>query len=165
MATKITLDVSGEKEVLALLDRLPKLVVAAGGPTDRALKSSMTVLQRKAIALAPDSRRTGTRQKQSKASRKIWHGTLRKLIRTKLIRYQTGAYGLVGPKSPEGNMANFVNGVPRRMVLWGKVTRVAMYRYTRNWLVQANDESRAEQLSAIQTSLTKDIDKIMRSGQ
>lgn len=162
--SQIQMTVRGDAEVIALLGRLPKLVVMAGGPADRAMSAATTVLQRQAQAIAPDSRATGSKRKQSKKSKAIWKHKLKTKIRKKLIRYPDGVYGLVGPKSPEGNAAHFVSGKPRRHVLWGKTTRVAMYRYQRNWMLQAFDESRSGQLAAMRSVLIMEINQQMRGG-
>lgn len=165
MANAMDITINGDREVIALLERLPKLVVSAGGPADRAMTAATTVLQRRAISIAPDSQQTGSRKKQSKKSKKIWRHKLNQKIRKKILRRPDSVYGIVGPKSPEGNMAHFVNGKPRRLVLWGKATRVAMYRYERNWMLQAFDESRGEQLSAMRESLRREIDQQMRGAR
>lgn len=165
MANQMQITVNGDATVMALLDKLPKLLVSAGGPADRAMKAATTVLQQRAVSVAPDSRTTGSRKKQSKKSKAIWTGKLNQKIRKKIIRFQTGVFGLVGPKSPEGNMAHFVNGKSRLLVLWGKSTRVAKYRYERNWMLQAFDESRSGQLSAMRSVLIMEINQNMRSGR
>jgi ribosomal protein L18 len=164
MSNKLQITVNGDAEVIALLDKLPKLLVLSGGPADRAMKAATTVLQDRAIAIAPDSRSTGSRKKQSKKSKAIWKGKLNQKIRKKLIRHQSGVYGLVGPKSPEGNMANFVSGKQRRLVLWGKSTRVVVYRYQRNWMLQAFDESRDQQLTAMRRTLKTELDQQWRGS-
>lgn len=164
VSNQIQITVTGDATVIALLDKLPKLLVSAGGPADRAMKAATTVLQQRAVAVAPDSRRTGSRKRQSKKSKAIWTGKLNQKIRKKIIRFNTGVFGLVGPKSPEGNMANFVSGKQRKLVLWGKKTRSTPYRYQRNWMLQAFDESRSGQLAAMRSVLIMEINQNMRSG-
>jgi hypothetical protein len=159
---KITITTKGDRELLALLDKLPKLVVAAGGPTDRAVRAGATVVLRRARSLVPQSKKTGSRKKQSWASYAKWQNFLSEQLKVKSVRFPTSSFAVVGPKSPEGNMANFVQGKPRRHVLWGKSTHVAMYRYQRNWMLQASDESRSESLAAMKASVTADIDKNMK---
>jgi hypothetical protein len=160
--TNITVTTKGDSELLALLDRLPKLVVSAGGPTDRAVKAGAAVVLRRARSLVPQSKKTGSRKKQSWASYAKWQETLSQQLKVKAVRFPTASFAVVGPKSPEGNMANFVQGKPRRHVLWGKSTQVAMYRYQRNWMLQASDESRSEMLAAMKASVISDIDKNMK---
>lgn len=162
-STKVTLDVHGEREILAMLEQLPKLVVAAGGPLDRAVQKASNLVAKRARQLAPDSRVTGSRQRQSKKSKAIWKHRLRSTIRVKLARYPHTRIGIIGPKSPDGNQAHFMQEKPRRHVLWGRTTRVAQYRIARNWITQAFDETKADQLNAMKSSLQTDIDQQMRS--
>ena len=163
-AHQISINIRGDKEVLALLEQLPKLVVMSGGPIDTAIGKALQIVAKRARQLAPDSRRTGSRLKQSKKSRAIWTGKLNRLIRTKVVKHATGAWGVVGPKNPEGNMAHFMQEEPRRQVLWGKMTKLQKYRIARNWITQAYDETVTEQKSAVVASLKSDIDRHMRGG-
>lgn len=155
-----TVTLSGFDELEAMLTRLPVLVVAAGGPLDRAVSRAAKIVQEQAIQLAPDSDKTGSRSKQSKKSKQIWTGKLRRLIRSKIIRYDGATWAVVGPKSREGNMSHFQQDKPRRLVLWGKATMVAQYRLERNWITQAFDETKDRQLSAMKESIQADINQI-----
>lgn len=164
MAVKVKIDMRGERELMDLLERLPKLVVSAGGPTDRAVRAGANVVAKRARQIAPSSKATGSRQKQSRSSRNKWPETLREQIKVKVVKYPNSSWAVVGPKSPQGNMSHFVNGKKRRHVLWGKRTAVAMYRYARNWMLQASDETKSQQMDAMRKSLTKDIDAQMKGG-
>jgi len=162
----VRVEITGDKEVLALLDRLPKLVVGAGGPLDRAVTAACKIVANKAKQLAPDSKanpKGDSRKKQSKKSKSIWSKKLKTTIRQKVIKYDTATWGVVGPKNPEGNMAHFMQEKPRRHVLWGKTTAVQQFRDERNWINKAFDETKTEQLAAVKASLTEDIDANMRS--
>ena len=161
MADSATLTLSGFDELEAMLAKLPVLIVAAGGPTDRAVTKAAKIVQQRAIQLVPDSDKTGSRSKQSKKTKQIWTGKLKRLIRTKLIRYERSSWAVVGPKSREGNMSHFQQEKPRRLVLWGKSTMVAQYRIDRNRITQAFDETKNQQLSAMKESITADINQIM----
>ena len=160
---KATLTLDGADEIVAMLDSLPKLIVAQGGPVDRAVSAGSKPIAARARQLAPDSSKTNSRDKQSKKVKGIWTGKLKQLIRVKLVRYQTSTWSVVGPKSKEGNMSHFQQETPRRLVLWGKATRVQQYRIARNWTVQAFDETRGEQLQAMKDSIQKDIEQLMGS--
>lgn len=138
------------------------LVVAAGGPLDRAVRKAANVVAVRARQLAPDGDKSGSRAKQSKKTRAKWGGKLKRTIRVKLLKYDRASWAVVGPKSPEGNMAHFMQEKPRRHVLWGKTTSVQKYRIERNWITRAFDETKAQQLSAMEASLKKDIDANMR---
>jgi hypothetical protein len=162
----IKFQIQGEKEILALLERLPKLIVSAGGPLDRAVTKAAAIVAAKSKQLAPDSRKNpkgDSRKKQSKKSKAIWTGKLKTTVRKRVIRYDTGVWAVVGPKNPEGNMAHFVQEKPRRMVLWGKATMIERYRDDRRWITRAFDETRGQQISAAVESLRFDIDANMRS--
>lgn len=163
-ATKISIDIRGEESIVALLEQLPKLIVSEGGALDRAAQKATNIVARRQRQLAPDSKKTGSRDKQSKKTKAAWNVKLKTTIRTKIIRYPNGVWAVVGPKSPEGNTAHFMQEKPRRNVLWGKVTQIKQIRLERNWNVQAFDETKAEQLSAMEASLKQDIDANMRSG-
>ncbi len=162
-ASHVTIDIRGEESVLALLEQLPKLVVSEGGALDRAAQKAANIVARRQRQLAPDSKKTGSRDKQSKKTKAAWNVKLKTTIRTKIIRYPNGVWAVVGPKSPEGNTAHFQQEKPRRNVLWGKVTQIKQIRLERNWNVQAFDETKSEQLSAMEASLKQDIDANMRS--
>lgn len=159
---KVSVSVSGDKELQDLLAQMPKLVVATGGPIDNAVSKASTVVARRARSLAPDSRKSQSREKQSKKSKRIWNRKLRTTIRSVVRKYPTTAVGIIGPKSPEGNAAHFMQEKGRRLVLWGKTTNIALYRIAKNWITQAFDETKGEQHSAMMNSLKTDMDKVMR---
>jgi hypothetical protein len=162
----VKVDITGDKEVLALLERLPKLVVSSGGPIDKAVRKASTIVAKRARQLAPDSKKNpegNSREKQSDKSKGIWQKKLKETIRHRIIKYDTATWAVVGPKNPEGNMANFIQEKPRRHVLWGKATAIKQFRDTRNWITKAFDETKGEQLSAVQASLKSDIDANMKS--
>lgn len=161
-ANKATVTVSGDKELQALLNRLPALVVAAGGPTDRAVSRAATIVARRARQLAPNSKKSGTEKKMSQKARAKWPVDVRNTIRTKVIKYPNNSVAIIGPKSPDGNAAHFGQEKPRRHVLWGKRTQI--YRIARNWITRAFDETKGEQQTAMKRSLQADIDKIVLNG-
>lgn len=145
-----------------LLGRIPALIVATGGPLDRAVSKAGTVVAKRARQLAPDSKKTGSRNKQSEGTKKKWPNRLRTTIRTKVSRYEGVAVAIVGPKNPEGNAAHFMQEKPRKLVLWGRSTMIKPFRIARDWIVQAFDETKSDQEAAMRASLTEDIDKVMR---
>lgn len=161
---KVTVDTSQMKDLLAMLDKFPPLVLARGGPLDNAVRKASNVIAKRARQLAPNSSKTGTKNKQSKKSRAIWSHQVRKMVRTKVFRKPQAAVGIVGPKAPEGNAAHFLQETPRKHVLWGKATRVKRLRIARNWITQAFDETKSQQFDAMAVSLRADMDKVMRGG-
>lgn len=159
---EVTVNLQGEQEVLALLEQLPKSVLFDGGPLDKAVQSAMNVIAKQSRKIAPDSKKTGSRDKQSKGTKAKWPAKLRTTIRTKVIKLPFGRWGVVGPKNPQGNAAHFMQEKPRKHVLWGKATLIKKYRIERNWITQAFDETKAEQSTAMETSLRDTIDENMR---
>lgn len=159
---QVTVTTKGDKELDNLLRKLPVLVVSSGGPTDKAVRAAGAIVRDRAKALAPDSKRTGSRAKQSAKAKRIWTGKLRRLVRSRIRRYPKHSVAIIGPKNPEGNMAHFMKEQGRRHVLWGKATRVQQYRVARNWITQAFDETRTQQNAAMVASLKKSIAENMR---
>lgn len=162
-STRVTIDIHGEQEILAMLERLPKLVLSEGGPLDRAVQKASNVVAKRARQLAPDSRRTHSRDRQSRASLAKWPERLRSNIRVKLALYPHTRVGIVGPRSPQGNVAFFMQEKVRKHVLWGRVSRVQGFRIARNWITQSFDETKSAQLDAMKSSLQSDIDTVTRS--
>lgn len=160
----VTVSIDGDDRVLGLLEQLPKSVLFVGGPLDKAVQAALNTIARRARQLAPSSKRTGSREKQSKKTRAKWPSTLRTTLRTKVIKLEFGRWGIVGPKNPQGNQAHFMQEKPRRHVLWGKATMIKKYRIERNWITQAFDETTSEQQTAIYESLKQSIDSDMRAG-
>jgi hypothetical protein len=160
---KVTVKIEGAESLISLLERLPKLVVMAGGPMDRAVRKASTIVAARARQVAPDSSKTGTRDKQSKKTKAKWPNKIKRTIKTKLIKYDKSVLGIIGPKSPEGNAAHFMQEKPRRHVLWGKATMIRQFRIERNWITKAFDETKEQQMSAMEASLKADIDANMRS--
>jgi hypothetical protein len=162
-ANKVTVQINGADSLISLLERLPKLVVMAGGPMDRAVRKASTIVAARARQLAPDSSKTGSRDKQSKKTKAKWGSKIKRTIKTKLIKYEKSVLGIIGPKSPEGNAAHFMQEKPRRHVLWGKATMIKQFRIEKNWITKAFDDTKNQQMSAMEASLKADIDANMRS--
>lgn len=157
----MTVKIEGDDELMAILNKLPTIFVASGGPLDNAVRKAGGVVAKRARQIAPDSRQTGSRDKQSAKSKKDWPEKLNKTIRTKVVKYEQTAVAVVGPKAPEGNMAHFMQEKGRRLVLWGKSTLIALYRINQNWITKAVDETKEDQRREIATSLKADLDKVM----
>lgn len=162
-ANKATVDARDLEGLDEILKQMPLLLVATGGPLDKAVAKGGTVVARRARQLAPDSRKTGSRDRQSAKSKGIWKNRLRSNIKTKNIKYPTASISIVGP-TRDVNQAHFMQEKPRRHVLWGKSTMIKMYRIARDWIVQAFDETKSQQQSAMMASLQSDLDKVMRGN-
>lgn len=159
---KIELDTRELNGIDTLLASMPTLLLATGGPMDRAVGKAGNVVAKRARALAPNSRKSGTKQKQSAKAKSIWNKQVRSMIRSVVRRYPQTALAVIGPKAPEGNAAHFGQEKPRKHVLWGKSTSLKPYRVARDWIVQAFDETKSEQLAALEQSLRSDMDGVMR---
>lgn len=159
---QVKVELHGDQEVLALLEQLPKSILFDGGPLDKAVQAALSVIAKRGRQVAPDSKKTGSRTKQSAGTKAKWPEKLRTTVRTKVIKLPFGRWGVVGPKNPQGNAAHFMQEKPRRHVLWGKATLIKKYRIERNWITQAFDETSTQQSSAIEKSLRSDIDQNMR---
>ncbi len=165
MAVSVQIEIPNMEDLLRKLNALPSLVVGKDSIMENAVFEASKVVLARAIELAPDSKKNpkgDSRRLQSKKSRGIWTAKLRDTVRQKTINYKTMAWAVVGPKHPEGNMAHFMQEKPRRHVLWGKASAVKSFRDTRNWITRAFDETKSQQMSAIETSLRADIDKVMK---
>lgn len=132
--------------------------------SDKTVEAGAAVVVKRARELTPRNKTPGKRSKnqQQKAD---WNYPLWKTI-ARVIRKYNNRYGLavIGPSWPKGNKAYF-NTSPkgRREVLWGKVTG-RVVRQVRNWIVQAFDETKSQQLAAMKAKLTELTDKLMRNG-
>lgn len=164
MAAVARVTFKGAEEIDALLAKIPALLLAKGGPSDKAVRAAGMVVSKRARKLAPVSKRTGTEKKQSKQSKADWPHEVRREIGVKVAKYPTTSLAVVGAKHPNGNAAHFMQEQPRRHVLWGKSTAVRRFRVQRNWITQAFDETGAEQQSAVVAVLKTEVDKIMKAG-
>lgn len=141
---------------------------------DATLRAGGNEIAKRARQLAPRSSKTGSAKKwskkmlvdggtggtpRSKAEKPLW-----KTIALVVRKYGTGGVSVVGPKWPEGNKAYF-NTSPsgRKQVLWGTRTGRAVVPI-RNWIVQAFDETKQLQLSAMKKKLRQKMQEIWERG-
>ena len=161
----VKVELNGVDDLLKMFSHLPSLVVGKNGILENAVFKASLVVARRARQLAPDSkknRKSNSRDKQSQKSKNIWNHKLRDTITQKTLTYRTATWAVVGPKKPQGNMAHFMQVKPRRHVLWGRSTAVQQYRIERDWIIQAFDETKSQQLSAMESTLRSDLDRMMR---
>lgn len=161
MSVKVQITTTGQRELEAFLERLPVLVRSQGGPQDTAIRAANQIVLKRARQLAPVSKKTGTEKKQSRKSREQWSQEVRRQLASKVKRYDLVTVGLVGAKHPYGNAAHFMQEKPRRHVLWGKASAIRGYRVMRNWIVQAFEETRSQQLAAIEVALRKKFSEFL----
>lgn len=154
----VKLNLPTDAELAAMFDAVPMLrrndvlgpVTAAGAK----------VIQERAKQLAPrstasDRKKRSAKQRASAAWDKV---PLRDTIGMVTRKGQRIAFSIVGPKHPHGNKAYFnaSRKGSRRHILWGRdVGRVKIS--IRNWIVQASDETKGQQLAAMKAALTKKV--------
>lgn len=119
------------------------------------------VVAARAKVLCPKSSETGTADKRAKKQRSKgkWDVRLWTTIRAVGRKTNTGGYAIVGPKHPDGNKVNFNTArkkKSRRVWFWGKDQHRTVPAIP-NFLVQAADETKPQQLSAGKASLEKFI--------
>jgi len=153
-----------------LLKQLEQLAIqvrekAAGD----ALRAGMQPVQTAIEATAPQSSVTGSREKQSRATRQKWSGsktlknTIRSVVRTKKKAGITnGVIGLVGPSYSEGGgHGNLFSKDHKRRVLWGKDGGTV--RVVNQFVKIAADSSKSQAKAAIISSLKSGIEAAARN--
>jgi hypothetical protein len=165
MANKldIKLNLPSDAELKRMFDMVPKLDQYKVG--DQVVTAGTQPIVKRARELAPRGNKADRAKRSKKQRDKAdWEYPLWKTIKRVIRKYQRYTNGVVGPEWPKGNKAYF-NTSPngRRVFLWGKATgKVAVQ--VRNWIVQAFDETKPQQLAAMKAKLTTLIDKLMRNG-
>ena len=156
------MDFPTDAELNRMFDAIPKL--EKFGVLDKTCKAGADVVMKRARELAPRSTEV-SRNKRSKSqqSKADWNYPLWKTIKRIVRKYQN-RYGVavIGPEWPKGNKAYF-NTSPkgRKQVLWGKRTGRVVPQI-RDWIVQAFDETRPQQLASIKEKLTQLTDQMMK---
>ncbi len=144
-----------DADLKAMFDAVPILVRYR--VSDQVLRAGTAPIVKRARQLAP-KQTAEQRKKRSKSQQAAadWDTPLWKTI-GRVVRKYNKARGIavVGPKYPEGNKAYF-NTSPsgREQVFWGNRTGRTV-KQVRNWIVQAFDETKSQQLSAMKTKLQK----------
>lgn len=164
-ALDIDMTLPSDAELKRMFDAVPQLrrhdVMGA------AVREASKVVAKKARQLAPRST-PEDRAKRSKSQRQSadWESTPMRTTVTHVVRkYERSALGVIGPKHPHGNKAYFnqPRSGRRRHVLWGRdVGRT--YIAATNWLVQAFEETKPEQLSKMKSILTKKLNDMWLHG-
>jgi hypothetical protein len=158
------LNLPSDADLKRMFDAVP--ILQRHKVADQTVRAGARPIVTKARQLAPRGDRTGTSKKRSKSqqAKANWNIPLWKTISMVVRKYAVNASAIVGPKWPEGNKAYFNTGPGgRRQVLWGKVTGVTVPQI-RNWIVQAFDETKPQQLSAMKKKLKQLMDGIWKSG-
>lgn len=154
---RITTKLPTDRELEKMFNAVPMLrrhdvlgVTTAAGAKE--------VLSR-AKALAPRGTEADRRKRSAKQKAAAnWNIRLHTTVAVVTRKGNRLAFSIVGPKHPSGNKAylNSPQSGSRKHKLWGRdVGRVR--KATRNWIVQAYDETRPQQLAAMKAALTKKV--------
>lgn len=168
-----------DAEIAQLFGTIPKLEYY--GVLDKTVKAGAEIIAAKAKLKAPRSK-PGDRKKRSASQKEgaDWEYPLWKTIAYKVKRYGgVRGYGIVGPKWPKGNKAYF-NTSPKgnKGHHWGYAGtsyfkknggvhyagKAKARAQVRNWIVEAFDETKEAQLSAMKAKLTETVDAMMKGG-
>ena len=158
---------------------------------DKVITAGTQPILKRARELAPrdtsgHGRKRSKKQKNATGGSGVkinWDKALKTTIVKKVVKTEKGAYGIVGPKWPDGNKAYFNTGPGgNKGHLWGyegkeyptgrfkkdgtPVMRKAIAPRARiqirNWIVQAADETRSQQLDAMKNKLTEVMGDVIR---
>lgn len=168
----VRIDMPSDAELSRMFDAVPLL--DRHQVFDKVLRAGARPVVTRAKQLAPRSSKTGSKDKWSKkmlvdggaggtprgkAETPLW-----KTIALVVRKYMKGGVSVVGPKWPEGNKAYFNTGPSgRRQFLWGRNTGVVVAQI-RNWIVQAFEETKPLQLSAMKKKLRQLMQEIWERG-
>lgn len=166
MARKNGLDIKmslpTDAELAAMFDAVPMLKRhdVMGATTTAGAK----VIVQRAKQLAP--RGNDEDRKKRSATQKAaanWNIRLHTTIAQVTRKGNTRAFSIVGPRHPIGNKAylNSPKNGSRRHVLWGR-DGGRVKTAIRNWIVQAFDETRSQQLSAMKAALAKKVSEMFK---
>lgn len=168
----VSFELTGDKELLKALDaiaygvnyELPaKLLTEAAKPLEAAV-----------MANAPDSRKTGSRKKQSKKTKALFsaakplHTTITTVTR-RMKRYGlvVGSYALVGASyHAGGGHANFFASQHKAQWWWGKPARASRIvdRFVKRAADQTREQCKSILVSAIKRELAALASRATRNG-
>lgn len=158
----VKIEMPNDAELKRMFDAVPAL--ERHKVTDKALNASGKVVLDRARQLAPRGNQVDREKRSdSQKQRANWNTPLWKTIAKKYVKNNRGGgVILVGPKWPDGNKAYF-NTSPkgRRVFYWGKDAGITKPQI-RNWIVQAFDETKTQQLAAMKASITASMDAIFK---
>lgn len=128
---------------------------AGGKPVLRALRET-----------SPDSRRTGSRKKQSASVKNKWRNSkrLKTTMRSVVRKTKFGVTVFAGPAwSHGGGHGNLFSRDHKRKVLWG--SNSGELRQVNRFVKNAADTTRGQAQSAITQKLRSEIDKYAKQGK
>lgn len=158
----IKMQLPSDAELSAMFDAVP--ILERARLSEQVLKAGARPVVTRARQLAPRStpemRAKRSRSQRDKAD---WDYPLWKTIKMVFRKGRRAAgMSVIGPEWPKGNKAYF-NTSPkgRQQVLWGKRTGIVVPQI-RNWIVQAFDETKPQQLAAMKAKLKTILDGIWK---
>lgn len=130
---------------------------------DKVVTAGTNPIVKRAKELAPqDTSGHGKKRSKSQQAKARWDIPLWKTVAKKISKGNVKTIGVVGPKWPDGNKAYFNTGPNgRRVFYWGKDAGKVKVQI-RNWIVQAADETRGEQLDAMKSKLQEVMGDVIR---
>lgn len=163
MARKNGLDIKfrGTKGLEKLLDAVPQL--KRHEVKMLSTQAGAQVILARASSLVPKGTEAD-RKKRSKKQKAAanWNIRLSSTLAFVTRETRSRAYSVIGPRHPDGNKAYFNSPKTgsRSHVLWGR-NKGRTKSAIRNWIVQAFDETRSQQLSAMKAVVKKQIDQML----
>jgi hypothetical protein len=161
MKMGIKLNLPSDADLNKRFDAVPILERHKVG--DKVIREGTKPVVKRARELAPRDR-VGNSKKRSKNQKESanWTIPLWRTIAQVVRKYDVRTTGVVGPKWPDGNKAYFnTSPAGRRVWYWGKNTgKVAAQ--IRNWIVDAFEQTRSQQLDAMKQKLKSLMDQVWR---
>lgn len=145
------------KEADRILARLPVELHRRVLP--RALKSAVRPAVREMRKLAPDSKKSGTRDRWSRKLRERRASTKphkRTIGVSSVRRYSQIVAVYAGPLHPAGNLINVI-GHPHKQVLWGKPAGDVIA--ANDYVIRAGQQTASQQQSAFIAAVTKGVER------
>lgn len=155
----MSIEIEFNEAIIAQLQKLPLLMRL--GPAERVLKAMAKPIVAKGKAIAPSSRESGTRNKWGKKYKNnpAYQNDSGKALGTKYIKTERGGVLIVGGKHPEANKQNYEAGTKRKVFYWGRDSgKVKRIDPKQRFMQRAYDETIAEQLTAGEAQLRKEIE-------
>lgn len=150
-------------DLIATLKKLNAMV--QNRVVDEALKAGIKPVEKEIRSVTPDSRKTGSRKKQSKKARDRFSGSkpLRTTIRSVVRKRSKGAIAMAGPSyNHGGGHGNFFASDHKRKVYWGR--NAGGIRVVDRFVKRAADSSRASASAAIKSVLRAELDKAAKEA-
>jgi hypothetical protein len=146
-----------DKELANLFGLVPML--QRQQVAQQAVREGAKPVVKRAKELAPRSKPEDTRKRSKKQKASAdWNKKLHASVGSVTRGSGVYSFAIIGPRYPVGNKAYFnaPRSGARRIVAWGRDTGRSK-RATRNWVVQAFDETRSQQLSAMKSKIRERI--------